>query len=141
MNQLSKILALFLVKLIILLLVLSPNVISAQRTSTSVNINRNGKTTISIKNGFGNNFSIEYQGDITLSDDDTDVVAISRDGYMEIKKSAFGNRRRVYIEPDNSGQLIKKYYVGSSQKDFDSEGKKWTKIFFQFLYLLTLYSP
>ncbi|GMN05200.1 hypothetical protein MTsPCn5_05880 [Croceitalea sp. MTPC5] len=125
MNQLSKFIAALLVKIIILLMVFGANGLSAQRRSTSVNINNNGKTTISIKNGLGNNFSIEYKGEITLSDDDTDVVAISRGGYMEIKKSAFGNRRRISIEPNDSGGLIKKYYVGSSQKSFDAEGKKW----------------
>ncbi|MEM9650069.1 MAG: hypothetical protein AAF969_16445, partial [Bacteroidota bacterium] len=64
-------------------------------------------------------------GEITLSDDDKDIVAISRGGYMEVKKSAFGNRRRIFMEPDINGKLIKKYYVGSSEKNFGSEGKKW----------------
>lgn len=98
----------------------------AQKSSTSVNVNsNNGKTTITVKNGRSNSFSLEFEGDITLSDDDQDIVAISRGGFMEIKKSAFGSRRRIFIEPDNSGQLIKKYYVGSSEENFNSGGKKW----------------
>lgn len=125
MNQLTKIISAFLIKIIFILLLLSSSIGNGQKKSTSVNISSNGKTSISIKNGFGNNFSIEYKGDITLSDDDSDVIAISRNGYMEIKKSAFGSRRRIFIESDNSGQLIKKYYVGGSQKSFDNEGKKW----------------
>ncbi len=125
MNQAVKIGVTILTKAILLIALFCVSQLEAQRRSTSVNVNSNGKTTISIKNGFGNNFSIEYQGDITLSDDDTDVVDISRGGYMEIKKSAFGNRRRIFMEPDNSGQLIKKYYVGGSQRSFDIEGKKW----------------
>ncbi len=125
MTQLSKLLVTLLVKLIILLLVFNSFDSTAQSRSTSVNIRDNGKTTISIKNGFGNNFNIEYKGEITLSDDDTDVIAISDGGYMEIKKAAFGSRRRIYIESDNSGKLIKKYFVGSSQRNFDAEGRKW----------------
>jgi len=125
MTQLSKLLVTLLVKLIILLFAFNTFSTNAQSKSTSVSIRDNGKTTISIKNGFGNNFAIEYKGEITLSDDDMDVVAISNGGYMEIKKSAFGSRRRIYIEPDDSGNLIKKYYVGSSQKNFDAEGRKW----------------
>ena len=126
MTHLSKILIAILVKAFLFLVLLYPSVAEAQRKSTSVSINNsNGKTTISIKNGFGNNFSVEYQGDIELSDDDSDIVSISRGGYMEIKKTAFGSRRKIFMEPDGSGKLLKKYYVGGSRKDFDPEGKKW----------------
>ena len=125
MIHLSKIIASSLIKLVLVLLLISSTAVSGQKRSTSVNISSNGKTTVSVKNGFGNNFSLEYKGEITLSDDDTDVISISDNGYMEIKKSAFGSRRRIFIEPDNSGHLIKKYYVGGSQKNFDSEGRKW----------------
>nr|WP_299344914.1 hypothetical protein [Allomuricauda sp.] len=125
MNQLSKFLAALLLKLILLLLLLTGNSAEAQRRSTSVNVQDNGKTTVSVRNPFGSNFQVEYRGDIKLSDDDTDIVSISRGGYMEIKRSAFGSRRRIFIEPNDSGQLIKKYYVGGSQKSFDPEGKKW----------------
>lgn len=125
MRHLSKLIIGLLIKAIVLFTFFNPSFSEAQKKSTSVNINSNGKTTISISNGFGNKFSIEYEGDIELSDDDSDVVSISRGGYMEIKKSAFGNRRKVTIEPDNAGGLVKKYWVGGSQKDFDSEGRKW----------------
>lgn len=124
MAHLSKIIFGLLLKVVFLLALINPSLSQGQRRSTSVNVN-NGKTTISIKNGFGNNFSVEYKGDIELSDDDTDVVSISRGGYMEIKKTAFGSRRKILIEPNGSGVLIKKYYLGGSQKSFDSEGKKW----------------
>ncbi|MEM9001561.1 MAG: hypothetical protein AAGB24_14960 [Bacteroidota bacterium] len=125
MNQIIRFLTAFFLRVLLLLLILASYSVDAQRKSTSVRIDDNGKTTISIKNGFGNNFSVEYRGDITLTENDTDISAISRGGYLEIKKSAFGNRRRIFIEPDNSGGLIKKYYVGGAQKHFDGEGKKW----------------
>ncbi len=122
MNQICRIL---IKGFILLLLLFSFHQANAQRRSTSVNVSSNGKTTVSIKNGFGNNFSLEYKGDITLSDDDTDVIAISSGGYMEIKKAAFGNRRRIFMEPNSSGRLNKRYYVGGSEKSFDPDGKKW----------------
>ncbi len=125
MTYLSKLMVSFLIKVLLVLALLYPSFSEAQRRSTSINVNDNGKTTISIKNGFGNNFFIEYKGEIELSDDDSDVVSISRGGYMEIKKTAFGSRRRIVMEPDASGNLVKNYYVGGSQKSFDSEGKKW----------------
>jgi len=125
MTQVSKIIINLLVKAILLLALLHPAFSEAQRRSTSVNISRDGKTTISIKNSYGKNFSLEYKGDIELAEDDSDVVSISRDGYLEVKRSAFGSRRRILIEPDNSGGLIKKYWLGGSQKSFDAEGKQW----------------
>lgn len=115
-----------LLKLLLVALLLSTENSQAQSKHTSVNVNsRNGKTTISVKNGKRHSFSLEYEGEITLSDDDKDVIAISNGGYMEIKKSAFGSRRRIFMESDNNGRLIKKYYIGSSEEPFANEGKAW----------------
>ncbi len=113
------------VKALIILIWIGNTESRAQNRSTSVNITNDGKTTITVKNGRSNSFSLEFEGDITISDNDEDVVAISRNGYMEIKKTAFGSRRRIFIEPDNAGRLIKKYYVGRSEENFSPEGKKW----------------
>ncbi len=115
-----------LLNLLVLLFWISTGEAHAQKHYSSVSVNtNNGKTTISVKNGNKKSFSLEYEGDITLSDDDKDIAAISRGGYMEIKKSAFGNRRRIFMEPDTNGKLIKKYYVGGSEENFESEGRKW----------------
>jgi len=126
MINFSKVLINILLKFLVFLLCLGTFQLQAQNRSSSVNVNsKNGKTTISVKNGKKNSFSLEYEGDITISDDDKDIDAISRGGYVEIKKSAFGSRRRIFMEPDASGKLIKKYYIGSSEQNFASEGKKW----------------
>ncbi|WP_271767311.1 hypothetical protein [Aquimarina algiphila] len=125
MNQLSRIIiaTIFKVTLLILSLFFASD-LNAQNTSYAVNYNRN-KTTIKVQDGMFNNFSINYEGEITLSNDDKDVIAISDGGYLEIKKSAFGSKRRIVIESEANGNLNKKYFVGSSRKDFASEGKKW----------------
>ncbi len=129
MINLSKIFLGILFKLVplLLLLWLATPVIQAQSRNTSVNVrsSKNGKTTISVKKGRSNSFSLEYEGDISISDDDKDILSISRGGYFEVKKSAFGNRRRIYMEPGAGGKLIKKYYVGSSSISFETEGRKW----------------
>jgi hypothetical protein len=104
-----------------LLILLLPCFGMAQN-SISINSN-NGKTKMSISQN-GNNFSMEYEGSIVLTEDDSDILSISDDGYVEIKKTAFGSKRRVFIESDN-GQLIRKYYVGSKEIDFDPEGRRW----------------
>ncbi|WP_442266393.1 hypothetical protein ACSIGC_01380 [Tenacibaculum sp. ZS6-P6] len=81
-----------------------------------------GNITLFIK-GKGK-FHIEYEGDIEVSDDDKDIISISRDGFIEIKKTSFGKKRRLVIEAE-SGSLKKRYYVGWSEKNFDPEGKIW----------------
>lgn len=95
----------------------------AQRTvSYTSTKKRIGNFSIDIK-GKGD-FKIEYEGDIVLSDDDKDIVSISRGGFIEIKKSSFGKKRRLLIEAE-SGTLKKRYYVGWNEKSYNPEGKAW----------------
>lgn len=93
---------------------------STFNAQNSITIN-NSK--ISISNS-KNDFKIEYEGEIILSDDDSDIKDISRGGYIEIKKSSFGKRRKIIIEKDGN-ELVRKYYVGWSEKEYYPEGKEW----------------
>lgn len=109
----------------ILVLLFAP---SAQ-AQISVRVNNgisfmNGKTTVKYSD-WQKDYKIEFEGDFELSDDDSDIIEISRGGYFEISRSVFGNKRRVVIEADNNGNLIKDYYVGRDKVDFDSEGREW----------------
>ncbi len=70
------------------------------------------------------NFKIEYEGDIEVSDDDKEIVSISRGGFIEIKTSSFGKKRKLVIEAER-GDLNRKYYVGRTEKSFEPEGKSW----------------
>lgn len=124
MQQLARLFFALLLKLVLVLCWVCSAETHAQGTSIRVNSD-NGKTTIRFSNGISNSFHLEFEGEITLSDDDRDIVAISRGGYLEIKKSAFGNRRRIFMEADGSGKLIKKYFVGGSEKPFEQEGRQW----------------
>ncbi|MEL6975407.1 MAG: hypothetical protein AAGL29_08440 [Bacteroidota bacterium] len=125
MNFLAKLLLSLLTKLLLLILLLGSDEAQAQRKTTSVRIEKRGVTSISVNNGFGNRFKVEFKGDIKLTDDDADISAISPGGYMDLRKTAFGSKRRIYIESSESGSLTRKYYVGGSEKSFDGEGKKW----------------
>lgn len=110
-------------------LLFQPSEVLAQSRSkykTNYSSHSNGKSEIRISNN-GKDFKIEYEGDLTLSNDDTDIVAISDGGFIEITKSSFGSKRRILIESDRNGNLIKKYYVGRKEKDFNSEGREWLK--------------
>ncbi|MEM9719409.1 MAG: hypothetical protein AAGA10_09185 [Bacteroidota bacterium] len=108
--------------ILVLLTLLSP---LRQFAQNSYHVNtRNGKTTVRVNNRM-TKFTLEYEGDITVSDDDKDIVDISRGGYIEISKSAFGSKRRIVIESTGSGGLDKAYFVGSRKQAFEPEGKKW----------------
>ena len=114
---------------IALLLFQSPHIFSQKRTGKSsgysVNVsNNNGKSTIHVKDN-GKDFKIEYEGEFTLSNDDRDITAITEGGFIEITKSSFGNRRRVVIESDRNGNLIRRFYVGRSERDYNPEGRAW----------------
>ena len=112
--------------LLIISFLLNPTDLFSQTTITNNSIStnfKNGVKTITVKND-RNDFKVEYEGDITLSDDDKDIIAISRGGFIEIRKSRFGKRRRITIESEG-GKLVKKYYVGSREKPFNPEGKNW----------------
>jgi hypothetical protein len=109
-------------------MVFQPVNVSAQKSSKknySINTsNKNGKSTIHVKDN-GKDFKIEYEGQFKLSDDDKDIISVSNGGFIEITKTSFGNRRRVVIESDRNGNLIRKYYVGRSEKDYNPDGKAW----------------
>lgn len=92
--------------------------------SLSQKLFNNGKTKIQYKsNGIG--LKIEYEGDVTISDDEKDIIGLTKGGYFYIEKSAFGSKRKIKIETDRKGNLVKEYYVGRKNKGFIPEGKKW----------------
>ncbi len=96
----------------------------AQRNKTKISHRDNGRSKIHYTNN-GKDFKIEYEGDITLSDDDSEIIGISDGGYIEIERSSFGSRRRVLIEANRNGNLSYKYFVGRSEKNYNPEGKEW----------------
>lgn len=111
------------IMLLLAALILTPSTFFGQN---SISFNRSkGISKISISNS-RNDFKVEYEGEITLSDDDSDIKDISRGGYIEIKKSSFGKRRKIIIENDG-GKLIRKFYVGWSEKEYYPDGKEWLK--------------
>ena len=98
--------------------------ISVEDGQTSIRIKDGEKTKISYNNG-SKSFEIEYQGEITLSDDDKDIVAISDGGFIEIKKKAFGSKRKIIFESKRDGTIKKRYFVGRKEKPFIPSGKTW----------------
>ncbi len=83
----------------------------------------NGNASYKVKNLNGS-FDVEYDGNIVLSDDDKDIVSISRGGFFTLSKSSFGASRKVKIESYRDG-LSKRYYVGWSEEEWEPEGRRW----------------
>ena len=98
-------------------------VFSSQAQYTTSTINKNGKSTFKMEN-IADGYKVEYRGEFKLSDDDTDITSVSRGGYIEISKSSFGRSRKVKIEADGD-ELIRQYYIGFLERDYDPEGKEW----------------
>ena len=110
-----------------ILIILIPNTSEAQlRVSTSSTKKEvNGrKTTINYKD-WQKEYKIQFEGEFELSDNDEDIIKVSRGGYFEISRSAFGTRRKVIIESDNGNELVKEYFVGRSRVPFEPEGREW----------------
>ncbi|MDJ0645641.1 MAG: hypothetical protein QNJ57_06595 [Flavobacteriaceae bacterium] len=128
MNRLKKAATVLPVLLILTLFVFNPFNGEAQKRQISYSYNSNkdddGSTRVRYKDS-RNDFKIEFKGDITVSDDDRDIIGISRGGYIEIRRSSFGSSRRIVIETTSSGQLTKSYYVGRKEKNYNTEGKAW----------------
>src|SRR3954467_9836347 len=91
---------------------------------TSISSSKNGARTTYSSNSGISNFNVESRGKFELSDDDKDIKSMSPDGYLEITKTVFGNRRSIVITPGTSG-LKYEYYEGRTQVAFEPEGRKW----------------
>lgn len=85
---------------------------------------RGGSNRTTFNRGGMSSFSVETSGKMEVTDDDKDIKSMSPDGYLEITKSVFGNRRTVIITPSGNG-LKKEYYEGRTLVDFEPEGRKW----------------
>lgn len=100
--------------------------VSAFGQSSSTRIYASGKdskTTYKNSDGF-NSFNIEIRGTVEVTDDDKDINSMSHDGYFEVTKTSFGTRRSIKITREGS-VLIKRYYEGRNEVNFDPEGRKW----------------
>lgn len=108
----------------LLMLIAGAQLAIGQTESTSVYASRGeSKTTYRSSDGL-NSFNVEIRGTIEVSDDDRDIKSMSHDGYFEVTKTSFGSRRSIKITREGS-VLIKRYYEGRTEVDFDPEGRKW----------------
>ncbi len=72
-----------------------------------------------------NKLKVEISGEIELSDDDSDIVSISRRGYISIYEKNRKRRMELEIDPGKDGTLQYAYWVNGRSQEFDDEGREW----------------
>ncbi len=77
----------------------------------------------------GEKLEVRYDGEVEFTDDDTDVQRLSPGGSLRIRDggmmtSLLGGHT-VEFTADSSGNVTRRFWVGSSERSFDPEGRKW----------------
>ena len=80
---------------------------------------------------------ITHRGTIALSDDDTDIMAMSPGAYFSVTESAWwvpdllrdwvGVRREIVIRGRADGTTARAYYSGERRQAFDPRGRAWLR--------------
>ena len=73
----------------------------------------------------GETLEVKYRGTFELSDDDTDIVRMSPNSYLRLSDGKWLRGRSVEFQADGSGTISRRFFVGSSERDFATEGRAW----------------
>ena len=77
----------------------------------------------------GEKLEVRYDGEVEFSDDDTDVKSLSPGGLLRIRDggmmTSLTGGHTAEFRVDGSGTITRRYWVGSSERPFDPEGRKW----------------
>lgn len=73
----------------------------------------------------GDRLEVKYRGSFELSDDDSDIVKMSPNGFLRISDGGWLRGRSVEFTSDSSGQITRRFFIGSSERPFDPEGRAW----------------
>jgi len=77
----------------------------------------------------GQKLEIRHDGDVEFSDDDTDVKRMSPGGRLRIKDDGFlssgSSGRTIEFSADPVGNITRRYWVGTSERPFEPEGRQW----------------
>ncbi len=70
--------------------------------------------------------SAEIRGKIQFTQAEDDVLALGQDGEAWIMQEVGGIKRRIEFEND-SGKLVRRYFVDGQARTFDAEGRTWLR--------------
>jgi hypothetical protein len=69
--------------------------------------------------------TVRYQGAVEFSQDDADVVRLSPGGYLKISNGGWFSDRSVEFRADRNGTIERRFWMGSSEKPFEPDGRRW----------------
>ena len=98
---------------------------SSERTSSSQHKSGDDQKGNYIWSNDNQRIEIEYKGRIEFTDDDADVKALSPGGYLRIREGRLPNRTSVEFDADDKGNIIRRYWSGTSERPFEPEGRQW----------------
>jgi beta-lactamase regulating signal transducer with metallopeptidase domain len=77
----------------------------------------------------GEKLEVRLDGEVEFTDDDADVKRLSPGGLLRIKDggllSGLFTGRTIEFTADGSGNVTRRFWVGSSERSFEPEGKQW----------------
>ena len=77
----------------------------------------------------GQKLEIRYDGDVEFTDDDADVKQLSSGGLLRIRDggmlTSLTGGHTVEFRADASGTITRRFWVGSQERPFDPDGRKW----------------
>jgi len=100
---------------------------SSSRTSVGDRIRNffgGGNRSTWVHHDDGYKISVEMEGEIEFSEDETSLLAMSDDGWFELEERLHRDRRRVTVEMDD-GELLYTFYEGRRRVDDDAEARAW----------------
>ena len=73
----------------------------------------------------GSRMRLKSRGEIEFNDDMTDVVSISRRGYLDIEADEDGKEHRVRLRGERDGTITRTWWVDDDEKPWDADAAKW----------------
>jgi hypothetical protein len=68
---------------------------------------------------------VEIQGKAEFTEDYSDISGLSEGGFMRLEENLNGQSHRLEVRRDESGQLVRKYFVNGESRTLDENGRKW----------------
>jgi hypothetical protein len=68
---------------------------------------------------------VEIQGKAEFNEQYSDVSDVSEGGLVILEEERHGNVQRLEVRRDQSGQLVRRYFVDGEVRPLDEKGRKW----------------
>jgi hypothetical protein len=68
---------------------------------------------------------VEIQGKAEFTEDYSNVSSLSEGGFLRMEEDHNGESRRLEVRRDESGQLVRRYFVNGAAQALDASGRKW----------------